>query len=59
MRVCPVCDAQIATGGGLCRLCKRSYDAMLGGHGDIMSVIVWASKRARWYARRTKRSPRP
>lgn len=36
-----------STHWGLCKACQRSFDRMAKKEHTIMSVIVWAAKRAR------------
>jgi len=50
--ICPVCQLRPIASGYLCRACGRSYDKTLGG--DILSVIIWAAERARYFDRRRR-----
>lgn len=58
---CVVCNWHDAI-NGLCTLCGRSYDENAHDTGDIMTVIEWAAKRARYFALRKprrKKGPTP
>jgi hypothetical protein len=36
----------------MCRACSLSYDRTAHDNGSVMGAILWAAKRARWYAER-------
>lgn len=39
----------------MCRPCGDAYERKAHGVGDVIEAIVWAARRARWYAQRGPR----
>lgn len=48
---CVVCNLDQRNGLLMCRRCRRSYDRMVKTNCDVASVLVWAAKRARRFAK--------
>lgn len=56
---CQVCGEPTTQPVDMCTECVSAYERQAHDDGAIMEVIVWAAKRARWYAqRRTATSTR-
>lgn len=49
---CQVCGEPTAHPVYMCRPCQRSYDSTAHDDGSVMEAILWAARRARWYAQR-------
>jgi hypothetical protein len=54
--LCSICRVRPGAPVGWCAPCRKSYDRSLqDGDGTILSTIMWAVKRARYFALRGKR----
>lgn len=49
---CEVCGEPTEKPVNWCRACRSSYDRAAHQDGSCMEAILWAARRARWYAER-------
>jgi hypothetical protein len=49
---CEVCGEPRERPVRMCRACSRSYEANAHDDGCVLEAILWAARRARWYAER-------
>ncbi len=47
---CEVCGEPMSSWVSMCRACRMSYERT--SDGSVTEAILWAAKRARWYAER-------
>ena len=53
--MCFVCfEREPRAGTTMCRQCCRSYDEAQRKSCDVLSVLIWAAERARWFEKRRK-----
>ncbi len=49
--LCQICHLRPGHPIGWCKQCRDSYDrAQTKDDGTVLAVIMWAAKRARWFA---------
>jgi predicted amidophosphoribosyltransferase len=58
--VCSICGEPTTKPTHMCRACGDSYDKHAHDDGSVLEAMLWAARRARWYAerRRNRRSVR-
>lgn len=49
-RLCFICLRPFRRGGNLCARCAVDYDRHAHEDGTVLAAMIWAAKRARYYA---------
>lgn len=49
---CGICGEPTGTPVDMCPACARSYHNNAHEDGSVMFALLWAARRARWYAER-------
>ena len=51
---CTICGESTPKPTAMCRACEHDYNKNAHNDGSVMEALVWAAKRARWYAERRR-----
>jgi hypothetical protein len=52
-RKCEICKLSLAGNGRMCGACSDNYERISHDDGSVLEAIIWAARRARWFAQRS------